>query len=271
MSFQDQMAKGRKMNSLQNTLTRAKFGIHAVLLGTLLAGLAACNSGNSVSNRPATPTTSEPVAVSVTPTVAAFRDTVYNGKDSQGRTTGILRLHCSTCHVRDITSPNFADGNVNTAFSQLVYIDSNNALVSHTDKDGTPYADLSNPSASRLVTQVLGNHQCWTNCPDDAAELATQIQAWVDAYNGVTSGGGGGGGDPAPVKLIDTLVAPTVDTPKASKSLPDPASGTPSAYSSIHDIVKVRCVGCHVSTSPTPQTPFFADPDIDMRCPESFP
>jgi hypothetical protein len=73
----------------------------------------------------------------------------------------LLTTYCAECHVETATSPQspyFADGDEDSAYAAV-----RNAI------------DLDTPSNSRLVQRLLELHNCWDDCPSNAAEMENAI------------------------------------------------------------------------------------------------
>lgn len=138
--------------------------------------------------------------------------------------------------------------------------------------NNTTLFNRTTPASSQVVTQVAGGHNCWSaSCSNDAAEIAAAITAWQAAIDGAGNGGGGTPSPVAVVELVDQLSAPTVNVPPTPTQT-FPASGTDayttlrntySGASNLHNLLTTYCSGCHVTTSATPQRPYFAVADAE--------
>ena len=142
---------------------------------------------------------------------------------------------CGECHSQSGgQSPMFArDDDVNLAYSEAL------SLV-----------NLASPSDSRLVTKVEGGHNCWLT--SDAA-CGAIMTGWIEAWAGVTTGSSG--------RQIE-LEAPVIKDVGASKNFP-PTSAEFGAAGGIHELLTTYCSNCHSPAAGTPQTPYFADSDVD--------
>lgn len=78
----------------------------------------------------------------------------------------ILVKNCAGCH---------GDSGSNSLKHSL-----SDPEASHDVVTSRSLANLNNPSGSTLVTKVRSNHQCWTNCEDNANEIQTAIENWVN-------------------------------------------------------------------------------------------
>jgi hypothetical protein len=189
--------------------------------------LAGCGGGASTTENP--PTTPPPPAGYTGPPpasqdVQAFKIHVWDNLQASNR--------CGQCHGTGGQTPNFVrNDDINLAYEQA------NGVV-----------DLGNPSASRMVTKVGGGHNCWLG--NDSA-CADQLTVWIRNWAGQTLGGTRG----AP------LTPPPIRDPGASKSFP-----TSSALfgSTVYPLLTQYCARCHSSGATTPQSPFFAEADVDV-------
>ena len=113
--------------------------------------------------------------------------------------------------------------------------------------------DRDQPSLSEFVTKVSSppiGHNCWVDTPNTCGAIMT---TWIENWIGFASEGG---------RQIQ-LTAPPDVSPGASKNFP-----TDTALFEQHlwrnDRLLQYCSGCHSSESPTPQQPYFADPDVTV-------
>jgi len=113
--------------------------------------------------------------------------------------------------------------------------------------------DVDQPSASVVVTQVAGGHNCWL-LPGSEGACASIMTTWIEKWVGVAESGG---------RQI-VLDAPTPRDPDDSLNYPDDhdtvgTNGT-SFETTVYPLLDQYCSRCH--TSDNGQNPFFADPDI---------
>jgi len=144
---------------------------------------------------------------------------------------------CGTCHSDDGgQSPMFArDDDVNLAYGEA-----------------NPLVDLALPSNSRLVTKVAGGHNCWLTSPQACADIMT---TWIEAWAGDAGSGAG--------RQI-VLTAPVIRDVGQSRNFPVD-SGAFAAAGGIYELlIAYECADCHAAASDTPQTPFFADGDVNV-------
>lgn len=143
---------------------------------------------------------------------------------------------CDNCHDSQTgsQSPFFMEsGDVNRAYNEAL------SIVNSTDL-----------ASSRLLTKISGGH----NCGDAGAcaALATIVGGYLNNwFNGSNMRGG--------VSNEIVLEAPVSKDAGASKSFPD----APTGFIGVHDLLTANCAGCHTESSATPQSPFFAENDID--------
>lgn len=74
----------------------------------------------------------------------------------------LVRQYCSGCHnsnAGNAQSPFFADANKDASYRAIKQV-----------------INLNEPENSRAYQRLLANHNCWSNCADDANELLTEIK-----------------------------------------------------------------------------------------------
>ncbi|MCP4077810.1 MAG: LamG domain-containing protein [Gammaproteobacteria bacterium] len=80
----------------------------------------------------------------------------------------LLLDHCIACHYEEglsqQQSPFFANPDASSAYEAV-----------------KPKINIDLPSNSLLVQRLLGNHNCWSDCLDDAAEMQLAIEQFADA------------------------------------------------------------------------------------------
>jgi len=151
--------------------------------------------------------------------------------------------NCENCHNTNTGSqaPYFLDtDDVNTAYGQMI---SSNLV----DRDV--------PGSSALITKINEGHNCGTASACSA--LATNATAYIS--NWVTGGVPGGGTDDEP--NVITLTPPAIKDVGSSKNFP---ASAPSDFSGVHTLLVDNCADCHRDSASVPQTPFFADADINI-------
>jgi hypothetical protein len=201
--------------------------LSGLLTALCLLALAGCGGGASTTENP--PTTPPPPAGYSGPPpasqdVQAFKLNVWDNLQASNR--------CGQCHGTGGQAPSFVrSDDINLAYEAA------NSVV-----------DLSNPSASEMVTKVGGGHNCWL--ANDSA-CADQLTVWIRNWAGQTLGGTRGAPlQPPPIKDVG-----------ASKSFP---ADSALFASTVYPVLEQYCSRCHSSGALTPQSPFFAEPDVDV-------
>jgi hypothetical protein len=211
------------MNRIASFRVRALAALVPALAMLVLAG---CGGGASTEENPAT-TPPPPAGYSGPPPasqdVQAFKLNVWDNLQASNR--------CGACHGTGGQVPGFVrSDDINLAYEAA------NGVV-----------DLSNPADSTMVTKVGGGHNCWLAADSACAD---QLTVWIRNWAGQTLGSTRGAPlQPPPIKEVG-----------ASKSFP-----TDSALfgSTVYPLLTQYCSRCHSSGSATPQSPFFAESDVD--------
>jgi hypothetical protein len=197
-----------------------------VLVILIAVGLTACG-GEETAENPVTSGTgisSYTGPAPATTDVQSFRLNVWDNLKANNR--------CGSCHGTDGQSPTFVRlDDVNLAYAAA------NTVV-----------DLMSPADSLLVTKVAGGHNCWLASDAACGDIITAyISAWA------------GGSVSAAGRQIE-LTPPPEKLPGDSKSFPtDPTLFANTVYPLLTDY----CFACHRPSSPNPQSPFFADSDVN--------
>ncbi len=156
--------------------------------------------------------------------VQAFKLNVWDNLQASNR--------CGSCHGSGGQVPRFVrNDDINLAYEAA------NGVV-----------DLGNPGASMMVTKVGGGHNCWLAADSACAD---QLTVWIRNWAGSTLGGSRG----------VNLQPPPLHDVGASKSFP--ASSGAFAVT-VYPLLSQYCSRCHSSGATTPQSPFFAEADIDV-------
>lgn len=113
----------------------------------------------------------------------------------------ILVRNCAGCH---------GDSGSNSLKHSL-----SNPGTAHEVVTSRMLANLNNPSGSTLVTKVRSNHQCWSNCEDNANEIQTAIENWANLA---------GSGDEVPFDRIGSAAV---------------------FKTTVHPLLMNNCAGCH--------------------------
>ncbi len=189
--------------------------------------LAACGGGAATTENPVTSVTPPSTYQGPPPATAdvqAFKLNVWDNVQSENR--------CGACHNESFgQTPMFArHDDVNLAYEAA------NTVV-----------DLVQPNNSRLVSKVGGGHNCWLT---DAGACADIMTTWIENWAGDTAGGGR--------EIV--LEAPPEQDPGSSKNY---ANATVQDFEVlVHGpLLTQYCAGCHSSSAPTPQQPYFAEAD----------
>jgi hypothetical protein len=214
----------------------ARAGRWAALVASA-ATLAGCGAG-SVSTTP-NPVTTGPAAP------AAYAGPAPSSADVQAFMVNLWMNihdtnHCGACHIQGVQSPSFArNDDINLAYQAA------NTVV-----------DLSNPSASIMVNKVGGGHHCWLA---DNQACADQLTTWIQNWAGVTLGA---------TATTVKLTAPPPMSAGGSKQFP----ADPSLFqTNVYPLLTKYCSRCHQANALTPQSPYFASPDITVAYPAAQP
>jgi hypothetical protein len=204
---------------------------------TLLTIVAACTAGG--------PTTTQTQAT--TPGTAASS---YTGPAAANADVQSFKINlwenirtpdkCGGCHHEGGQSPMFArSDDVNLAYQAA-----------------NPLVNFTQPDQSTLVLKVSSGHNCWVADPKACGDtMLTWIKAWI--------------GTSATSSTGVTLTPPATTTVAGGKQFPATAElgGDKTAATSfqmtVYPLLTQFCSGCHSPTAASPQTPFFAQADVD--------
>lgn len=212
------------MNRSANFRMRILAALSPALVALALAG---CGGGASTTENP--PTTPPPPAGYAGPPpasqdVQAFKLNVWDNLQAGNR--------CGSCHGTGGQVPSFVrNDDINLAYEAA------NGVV-----------DLGNPAGSTMVTKVGGGHNCWLAADSACAD---QLTVWIRNWAGQTLGGTRG----AP------LQPPPIRDVGSSKSFP---ASSALFGSTVYPLLTQYCSRCHSSGAITPQSPFFAEGDVDV-------
>ncbi len=226
-------------------------------LGAML--LAGCGGGASTESNvntqpPVLQTYTGPAADPSNPDIRKFQLGFWENLRAGNR--------CGACHdpaSATAQAPYFArNDDVNAAYRAIINDTDVNNLVSLNSTTSVPFIDRVQTQQSFFVDKVR-NHQCWLG-PSQGSVCSDIMNAYIDGWIG-NSGSGS-------TKTIQLNPPAVIVDPGASKNYPDDnavgvASFTtlPTPSTSLHGLLSTHCAGCHVSSSRTPQTPFFAESD----------
>ncbi len=192
-----------------------------------MLALAGCGGGASTEENPATtppPATGYTGPPPASQDVQAFKLNVWDNLQASNR--------CGQCHGTGGQVPSFVrSDDINLAYEAA------NGVV-----------DLSNPGDSMMVTKVGGGHNCWLAADSACGD---QLTVWIRNWAGQTLGGTRGAPlQPPPIKEVGD-----------SKSFP---ADSALFGSTVYPLLEQYCSRCHSSGSATPQSPFFAESDVDV-------
>ena len=201
----------------------------AALLGALSAVLlAACGGGADTVENPVTSVTPPATYQGPPPATAdiqAFKLNVWDNIQMSSR--------CGGCHNEQTSqTPMFArHDDINLAYEAA------NGVV-----------NLTQPDASRLVTKVGSGHNCWLTDNTACADIMT---TWITNWAGSAASSG----------RDIVLEAPTLVDPGASRSTSN--INLNDFQTLLHGpILTTYCDGCHTTSAPTSQQPYFAEADV---------
>ena len=202
-------------------------GLIAALGASVL--LAACGAGSAstTANPQSSPVTVSAQAYSgaapASADVEAFMVNLWNNIQGADR--------CGACHIQGNQSPMFArSDDINLAYQAAQTV-----------------VDLGKPSNSKIVAKVGGGHHCWLASNQACADTMT---TWITNWAGVTLGT-----STAQLKLV----APRLMDAGGSRPFPvDPALFSTTVY----PVLTQYCSRCHSPNALTPQSPYFAQPDV---------
>ena len=226
------------MNRLPNLGVGMRVLRHAAA-ATLLATLAACTAGGPATSQTQQTTPGSSASNYTGPAAAnadvqAFKVNLWENIRTSDK--------CGGCHHEGGQSPMFArSDDVNAAYQAA-----------------NPLINFSQPDQSRLVLQVGSGHNCWVA---DAKACADTMLTWIKAWIGNSSTSSTG----------VTLTPPTSTDVAGGKQFPPNATdeGTvagavqPSSFAeTVYKDLKPFCSGCHSPDAASPQTPYFAQSDV---------
>ena len=213
--------------------------IYGLLVLAATVALSACSGGGPATTATAAvaPTSSASSYTGPAPATAdvqAFAVSFWNNVRVQNR--------CGQCHnaTSPAQMPNFArSDDVNLAYAQA------NTVV-----------NLQQPSASRIVVKVSGGHNCWLSDPSACGQILT---TWISNWAGASGGGTG-----TQVQLQE----PPVQSVGQSRNFP----ASPNDFSTtVYPLLSQYCSKCHSPNASTPQSPYFASPDINQAYQAAIP
>jgi len=145
----------------------------------------------------------------------------------------ITPTRCGGCHKAGGQSPEFARADdVNQAYAAALTV-----------------VNLTQPDQSTMVVKVAGGHNCWLASPQACADILT---TWIENWAGGGSGGASGATKIQLIAPVDQAVGPTKQFP-----------ADPTLFSStVYPLLSMFCSRCHSPNATTPQSPYFASPNV---------
>jgi hypothetical protein len=198
----------------------------------------ACSGGGA-------PTTAA-AATAPTSSAAAYTGPSPASKDVQAfavsfRNNVRVQNRCGQCHnaTSPAQMPNFArSDDVNLAYAQA------NTVV-----------NLQQPSASRIVVKVSGGHNCWLTDPSACGQILT---TWITNWAGSSVGTG---------TQVQLQEPPNLSVGQSRNFPPSPNDFSTTVY----PLLQTYCAKCHSPNASTPQSPYFASPDINQAYQAAIP
>jgi len=225
------MIRSQSINGAVRVLQRA-----AAL--ALLTIVAACTAGGPSTTQtqqttPGSTTSNYTGPQAATPDVTSFKVNLWDHISTSDK--------CGGCHHQGGQSPMFArSDDINLAYEAA-----------------NPLVNFQQPEQSKLVTQVASGHNCWVADPKACAdEMLTWIKAWIG------SGAGSNTGVTVTPPNNTAPVAGGKQFPPTAELGGDKAANT-SFQQTVYPLLTKYCAGCHSPAAASPQTPFFAGPDVD--------
>jgi hypothetical protein len=229
------MIRENYMNCFQSI--RAGLGVlKGIAALALISTIAACTAGGAPTattqaTTPGVTTASYTGPVAANADVQSFQVNLWNNIRTSDK--------CGGCHHEGGQSPMFArSDDVNLAYQAA-----------------NPLVNFQTPAQSTLVLQVGSGHNCWLADPQSCADtMTTWIQNWI--------------GTSATSSAKVQLTVPTDIDVAGGKQFPATAetegSSPPDSFKeTVYPLLSQFCSGCHQPNAASPQTPYFADPNVD--------
>jgi cytochrome c553 len=230
------MSRENFMNSFPSISAGMRMLRQAAALA-LLATVAACTAGGPATSQtqqttPGSAATSYTGPAAANADVQSFKVNLWENIRTSDK--------CGGCHHEGGQSPMFArSDDVNLAYQAA-----------------NPLVNFSQPDQSTLVLQVSSGHNCWVADPKACGDtMLTWIKAWI--------------GSSATSNTGVTVTPPTSTDVAGGKQFPTSATvggdGTSatSFQATVYPLLTQFCAGCHAPTASSPQTPFFAQADVN--------
>ena len=202
------------------------------IAGLTTLALAACGGGAGTTTNPIAPGGGGNTGGYTGPgadnaDIQKFKDEVWNNIESSSR--------CGGCHNESTGQvPMFArHDDINMAYEAAITV-----------------VTLSSPQDSRLVSKVGSGHNCWVTENDICS---SNMETWITNWAGNAAGGEG--------RAIE-LDPPVPMDPGSSRSYAN--ADVEDFRTTVYPLLTAYCAGCHTSSSPTSQSPYFAEaPDMN--------
>lgn len=140
---------------------------------------------------------------------AALLNHCINSAETELGLLPLIQANCSVCHTTGPGSAYFVTDNPQATCDRLLGGVQEDGRYNVVDNAGRIFLTL--PGESRLVSKLLGEHNCWTeSCEDDAAQLTAEIAKWAEDTAGLREriAASSGGLSSPPVGLLDLTEAP---------------------------------------------------------------
>ena len=232
------MSRENFMNRFQSIGTGMRMLRHAAALA-LLTTVVACTAGG--------PATTQTQATTPGTTASTYTGPAAANADVQSFKINLwenIRTSdkCGGCHHEGGQSPMFArSDDVNLAYQAA-----------------NPLVNFSDPSQSTLVLRVASGHNCWVADPTACGDT---MLAWINAWIGTSAASSTG----------VTLTAPASIPVAGGKQFPASATAEGTApgaalqdsfAETVYQDLRSFCKGCHAPDAASPQTPYFAQSDV---------
>ncbi len=113
----------------------------------------------------------------------------------------------------------------------------------------TGVVDLGNPGASMMVTKVGGGHNCWLAADSACAD---QLTVWIRNWAG------------ADARRLARREPAAAAAARRRRKQVVPGEFRRCSPSTVYPLLTQYCSRCHSSGASTPQSPFFAEADVDV-------
>jgi hypothetical protein len=123
-----------------------------------------------------------------------------------------------------------------------------------------PLVNFATPDQSTFVLKVGSGHNCWLA---DATACRDTMLTWIKNWIG-TSGSSNSGGPVLTTPPSSSVGGGKQFPPAATTQGTVPGVATPNSFKdTVYPLLSQFCSGCHQAAAASPQTPYFASPDVD--------